>query len=235
MNSPARLLSLVFGLIGVVLLLAGLGCGVATFSARQGAVFTEGQVIDQVRGRGNRRHRGSALVVVRYADAAGNHYEVTSRIGSSPPAAAVGETVGVYYPPEHPEDGHIDLFLENWFLACLFGGLGCVFGAVGGGFAIARWRERRLREWLELNGTRVEATVTGVERNTHVRHRGQSPWRVIAEWRHPVRGTTHVFRSENLWTDPGEQVRELRTVRVRVDADDPRRYWMDVGFLRRGG
>jgi hypothetical protein len=232
-RSPTRILALVFGLIGIVLLLAGLGCGIATLVARQGAVHTEGQVIDQVRSGSSRRNRGGYLIVVRYADAHGNRYEVSSRIGSNPPAAATGESVGIYYPPEHPEDGRIDLFLENWFLACLFGGLGSVFGAIGGGFALSLWRERRLHEWLEQNGARVEARVTGVERNTRIRINGRSPWRITAEWQHPVRGSSHVFRSENLWTDPSDQVRDLKTVRVRIDADDPRRHWMDVGFLRR--
>lgn len=232
MTSPSRILSLVFGLIGLALLLAGLGCGVVTLRERQGAVYTEGQVVDQVASHSRRKGRGGSYIVVRYTDARGNRYEVTSSFGSNPPIADLGETVGVYYPAEHPEDGRIDLFLENWFLACLFGGLGSVFAGIGGGFALARWRERRLREWLELNGTRVEATFTGVERNTLIRVNGRNPYRLTAEWHHPVRGSTHVFRSENLWTDPSDQVRELKSVRVRVDADDPRRHWMDVGFLR---
>jgi hypothetical protein len=44
----------------------------------------------------------------------------------------IGDTVTVYYNPENPRDMFINDFMHVWFTPVLLGGLGTLFGGIGG-------------------------------------------------------------------------------------------------------
>lgn len=230
-----RLFVLIFGLVGL-----GMGIGEFfilknVFDFRARAVVTEGEVTDFVTSRGS---KGGTMYtpVVRYRVPApeggeGQTHEIRGSVSSSSRGYQLGERVEVMYLPDSPAEARIRNFIEQWFLAMLFGVFTLVFGGIACAFVIAEIRKLRLYAWLQHSGMSVQARIVEVARNTSLKVNGRSPWVIRAQWQHPVTRNIHVFESENLWYDPSEYVDGRDQCPVRVDADDPSRYRVDIGWL----
>ncbi len=230
-----RLFILIFGLIG-------LGMGIGEFFVlkqvlefRSQAVAVEGKVVDFVQSRGS---KGGSLYAprVRYNVPAaqggvGQTYEITANISSSARGYDLGERVAVLYRLDAPAQGRIDSFIEQWFLATLFGAFTVIFGGIALGLVIAELRKRKMHSWLAHSGMSVQARIVEVGKNTSLKINGRSPWVIRAQWQHPVTQAVHLFESENLWFDPSEFISSRQQVPVRVDADDPRRHRVDISWL----
>jgi len=230
-----RLFILIFGLVG-------LGMGVGEFfilkqlyEFRSQAQVAQGEVVDFVSSRGR---KGGTMYAprVRYAipapeGGAGAEYEIVARVSSSGRSFDIGERVAVLYRPDAPADGRLDSFAESWLLPLIFGFFTLVFGGIAAGFLLAELRKRRLHAWLQHSGMTVQARINEVARNTRWKVNGRSPWVIRAQWQHPVTQKIHVFQSENLWYDPSEYIDGRDQCPVRVDADDPSRYRVDIEWL----
>jgi hypothetical protein len=84
--------------------------------------------------------------VVAYRGGQTTH-EITGRVGTSPPAYAVGEVVSVLYLPSKPRKARIDSFAERRLLPAIFGGIGAVLFVIGvGGSLWQRQLAARRRE-----------------------------------------------------------------------------------------
>ena len=79
-------------------------------------------------------------------DTEAREFQITGKVSSSPPAYVPGEQVTVLYPPGRPEDGHLEGFLEQYFLSALFGGLGGIFFLIGAGLFFAFIKDRVTQE-----------------------------------------------------------------------------------------
>lgn len=119
----ARLLPLLFGLVGLGFLSAGTYVLYQRGVQASDAVAVHGEVIGLACGRGS-RSTCSARVAFEYPP--GQREEILSGVSSRPPAYAVGEHVTVLV---SPRDGRarIDNFSERW-------GLPLFLLAFGGGF-----------------------------------------------------------------------------------------------------
>ncbi|MNJ77778.1 hypothetical protein D3C77_753610 [compost metagenome] len=53
---------------------------------------------------------------------------------------------------------------------------------------------------------------------------------IVCNWRNPVTQEVHRLESENIWYDPSDYI-NVSKVRVFVDKQNPRRYYMDISFL----
>jgi hypothetical protein len=228
-----RLLSWIFGAVGVGLLI---GAGVAatlTVQFRARSVEASGKIVDQTDGSRSSGGGRSYAPVFEFIDADGQRHRVRANVSSNPPAYDVGDAVTVRYDPRRPEHARIDSFLENWFVATLLGGLGVVFAGIAAGFVVSGVAGRRRRAWLEQHGLRVDAKVVGVALDSHIRVNNRNPWRIQAQWLDPQRNTMHLLQSEAIWFDPSDLLPP--TIGVWIDPNNPKRYWMDVGFLPQEG
>ena len=221
---------------GFLVLLIGLGMvwgGYATWANerafRAQAEKAEGVVIDLV---GERDSDGKTMYrpIVEYTTADGRTLEMTGSTASSPPSYARGEKVALFYSPTTPEDARIDGFAERYLLPLILGGLGAIFALVGWFLFFGGIKKRRVRAWLAQHGMKVQAKLAGAELNTGLKVNGRSPWRLRAQWQHPVTQKVYVFYSDNLWFDPTEYC-NCETVAAVVNADDPRQYVVDTSFL----
>ncbi len=230
-----RLFILVFGLVGL-----GMGVGEFfilknLFEFRSQAQVVTGEVTGYASSRGS---KGGTMYtpLVQYRIPApeggsGARFEISGNVRSSSRGYDIGERVPVLYLPETPEQGRIDSFTEQWFLPLIFGIFSTIFGGIALAFLAAEVRKRRMHAWLQHSGMTVQARINEVARNTNLKINGRSPWVIRAQWQHPVTRKIHVFQSENLWYDPSEYVDGRDQCPVRVDADDPSRYRVDIEWL----
>ena len=220
--------SYIFLGIGCLMLVISVLLWISTkrFIAR--AATTHGTVVELIESRDN---DGSTWKpVVRYQAPDGQVITYTANFSSNPPAYDVGETVEVMYAPDDPQDVKIRGFMSLWFAPTLLGGMGLIFGGVGGGILLARRGGERKKNYLMAYGNAIETDLQGVERNTTLEVNGRHPWRITSQWLDPVTNKLRVFYSENLWFDPSRFV-TAKQVTVLLDPKDPKRYHMDLSFL----
>jgi len=230
----------IFWILGTVFLAVGLGMFAGGFLAwRSHAAFAahalraDGIVVDQARSSGS---KGGTMYspVVEFSTADGRTVRVTGSVSSSSPSYARGDHVPVLYDPANAEQARLDSFMEAWFVTLIMGGLGSVFGLIGGGFLFVQVRQRKVRAWLAQNGMRVQARFDGVDYDTSLKVNGRSPWRLNCQWQHPVTQKVYMFRSDPIWFDPTPFVKR-ETLDALVNADNPKQYQVDTSFLPQAG
>lgn len=223
------IIKVTFGLAGAGMLAGAIALGASTRHFLAAAERAEGTVIDLLPSRSSSSDSVLYSPVVEFKTPDGREYEVRSKVASSPPSYEEGEKVTVLYRPEAPGDAQIDGFFSLWGGTAILGALGTVFFSIGAAlWAVPAWSARRARH-LAAHGTRVQAEVREIERNTRIEVNGVHPWRIVARWKDPITAEYHEFRSDNLWTDPGELRQHFIT--VFLDSDNAKRYHMDTSFL----
>lgn len=223
---------IVFSAVGLAGLTAAALFGYGLYADRQTHVHVSGVVVanDAHCGKGGCTYRP----VVEYAFG-GGRYGITGGIGHSAPVFKVGDAVTVLVPPQHPVDARIDHVSETGY-GIRFG-LGCfaLFGGIGA-VRLYRWRRSlAYARWARDAGTPVQATLTGVERDSGLSLNGRARFRIAAQWQNPRDGRIYRFRSEPMWSDPSRALAGREHLAVRLDPDRPDRYWVDTGFLLRAG
>jgi hypothetical protein len=223
-------ISIVFAVIGLGLLLGALALGVNTRKFIATAKHAEGTVTELIQKRDSDDGSITFTPIVRFETDGGASVSFTSSFSSNPPSYSVGETVGVLYAPDDPNDARINGFGSLWLGPLILGGLGTVFGGIGFGILIVSRLNKKKREWLMAYGTEIQAEFMSVERNTSLKVNGRSPWRIIAQWQNPETQQLHVFNSENVWFDPTKYV-TTKQLKVLLDPKNTKRYHVDTSFL----
>ena len=223
-----NILKYVFTLIGAGMLVCAVMSYSSTVAFIERATEATGTVIDLERSRSS--DSTTYYPVVVFEDIRGREIEFRSRSGSNPPSFNRGERVSVFYEPSAPESARINSFFSLWGLPMILGGMGLVFGAIGGGMLLFGWKKSRSQAYLKDHGTEVLATFSSVEQNSSLTVNGRNPFRIVCQWQHPQTGKLHVFRSDNLWFDPSNHIHQ-ETVPVLVDEANLKRYWVDTSFL----
>ena len=191
----------------------------------ESALHADGTVVAMPESGGSDGY--SYTPVVEFRDRDGIPHRFASGVSSNPPRYSTGERVEVLYDPEAPDEARIDSFLDRQFLPTVFGGLGALFAAIGGGLLFFVVRGRRIAAQLRATGVPIQAKVTDIYLDPSMRVNGRSPWRVACQATHPGTGKLHSFKSEPVWVDLSDQL-SGREVRVLVDPARPARHLVDL-------
>lgn len=108
----------------------------------------------------------------------------------------------------------------------IFGGLGAVLLAAGVLCLFFEIRTRRRNSRLLNSGQYVLAEISEITMNYSIRINSRHPYIVKCRYQ-DMNGVVHVFRSRNLNFDPAPVLRD-QMVRVYVDGEDFRHYYMDI-------
>lgn len=119
-----------FAVIGMILTLIAIFLAIYSMRVRAISLRTPGTIIRMVQRRDDEDGSISNFPVVSY-QVEGKAYEIQGAVSSSAPVDSIGRRITVLYPPNHPEQGRIDTFLEQWFVPLLLGFIGIVFGLIG--------------------------------------------------------------------------------------------------------
>jgi hypothetical protein len=224
------IIAIVFSIIGAVSGLVAVTMSWSQLNFLSNVVRVEGEVVRNVKRGGN---KSGAHPVVRFETENGEPLEFEGPIGNSPPQFVVGEKVWVLHPPGRPEDAKIDNWLQLWFGPMLSGFFVLVFGGLGIGFLVPSLTQRHRAAWAREEGTQTQARFAHVELDRTTRVNGRSPYKVFADWRNPVDGKVYRFQSQKaLWFDPSPQLSQRPDIPLRVDPQQPKRYWLDLSHLK---
>lgn len=210
----------IFPGIGALLLVIAIGIQIARISAEAQMTLTQGSIVDLEGG----------CPTVSFMTLDGTLGEYHSSTCSNPPSFDIGERVALYYDPQSPERARIDSFGQNWLGSLIVGGIGSVFLLIGLALVLPPLLGKRRAAELLATGTPVQAEVVDVELNESLNINGRNPYRIVAQWLNPQTNKLHVFRSANLWFDPGPYISDS-LVTVMIDPARPKRYSMDTRFL----
>lgn len=228
---------------GFVALLIGLGMLWGTWALSQStlkfkaeALATEGTVVDFDVERTTEDGKSKTMYspIVEYTIEDGQTLTFTGSSSSSSPSYDRGEKVKVLYSKVTPERARLDGFMDNWFGPLILGFFGVIVTLVGWFLFVGGIRNRKVRGWLQANGTRVQSKFHAVEQNTGLEVNGKSPWRVCSQWQDPATQNVHLFYSDNIWYDPTEFCKR-DTIDAVVNPADPKQYFLDTSFLPKKG
>lgn len=212
--------------VGLVFAAVGVWVWTGDRALAERGAHTTGTVIDLAR-RYDNDGGTTYRPVVAFRDAAGTRHRFVGQVGSNPPAHSPGETVAVIYDPAAPGRAMIDGFMDRYFLPLVFGGMGGLFAAIGGGMLFAFVRRRRIVAQLRETGVPISARFVECYRDTGTRVNGRSPWRVVGQATHPATGKVRSFKSDAIWVDLSEHL-SGRDIRVLIDPARPKRYLVDL-------
>ncbi len=172
--------------------------------------------------------------VVRFVTAEGDTVIFFGRTGSNPPAFRTGELVAVRYNPAKPQAARIDTFFSLHLADVITGGLSVFFLIPALVMLLIMGRRRRLDAWLDREGQLVTAEMIQVGLNRAVRVNGRNPYRIVCQWHDPAGNQIVTFYSRNIWFNPEKYI-QSKSIQVKVDPRNYRRYRVDTGFLPREG
>ncbi|NTW69756.1 MAG: DUF3592 domain-containing protein [Chlorobiaceae bacterium] len=223
-----------FTVLGIAMLLGTLYINESTRSFMSQAIKTEGTVVrlaESWSGGSTVSHNSSIYrPVVRFRDRNGLQHEFISSSGSNPPSYLEGEKVELLYLPDKPENAQINEFVSLWAGSIILGGLGTLFLFVGGGIFFVPMLKKQKNDVLRAEGTPIETEFQSVLINTAVSVNGNCPFQVVTQWKNPATSEIHIFKSDNIWYDPSQYIRNKR-IRVFIDRNNPKRYYVDLSFL----
>ena len=131
---PARIIAYFFvGILcaaGPVMLLIAAGTGIERALFVRSSLSAEGVIVGLSPVRSHRPTDKSRRPVFRFTAKNGTSFTITSNIAQSPSPWRFGDRVRVLYQPDHPENAHIDSFLQLWMPQVIVGIVGGAFSAM---------------------------------------------------------------------------------------------------------
>jgi hypothetical protein len=228
-----RFIGAIFLLGSVLLLGAGGYAYHHTKKFLENSVVAKGTVVDLAPRSSSSSSGRTYAPVVRFKTDRGETITAHGSLASSPPSYKRGEEVRVRYDPKNPHDISIDSFFELWFLPLILLGIGTVFGMVGAPMVLASVFSARKIRWLRENGQVIMTEYQSVVVNQSERSGGQHPYQIVSQWLDPTTNKVYVFRSRNLYFNPEKYI-QTSQIPVRIDPQNPKKYWMDTSFLPEG-
>jgi hypothetical protein len=221
----------VFALLGVVMLVLGVVFYDKKQSFVANSVITNGKVVD-VEQRRSTDSDGYASYsyypVCEFITADGRTILFTSGIGSNPSSYDVNEEVEIRYDPDNPQKASINSFFNIWMAPFILGLLGLIFLLVGISMILTRYKNRRKRERLMLEGTKITSKFSEVLKNTSITVNSKHPYQIITHYE--MNNELFVFKSENIWYNPAMYI-DREEIDVWVNPMNMKKYYMDVSFL----
>jgi hypothetical protein len=224
-----KLIGVIFTCIGLLFFLIGGFLFYQEFSFRQSAVKVQGTVKEIGSYKGSKSGT-QYYPVVEFRTEDGKLYTFKSDISSSSPEYTAGETVIVYYDPKDPLEADLSGLNEMILIGSIFGGIGLVFGSIGGIFLFLYIRRQKEIAWLKQNGTAVEADFDSVEHDTSYKVNNKSPYVIHCRWFNPYNGEMMDFKSEYIWYDPTSYITNKK-LQVLIDVGNPKKHFVDISFL----
>jgi hypothetical protein len=132
-SQPGRIIGYllvgIFCAAGPFILLIAAVTGIQRFLFVRSSLSADGIVVALRHVRSSSKPMSNSCApIFRFTAQSGTSFTVTSDIAQNPPRWRFGDRVPVLYQPDHPENAHIDSFVQLWEPQV-------ILGVVGGGFS----------------------------------------------------------------------------------------------------
>lgn len=213
-NRVEKILGISFAAAAVLLMVIALICAMFSVKFQKESEKING-IITELHGKG---------IEVSYTYNGRQYETYLSEYSSSMRA---GDNIELYVSQENPENVRTEmlLFLPTFILSVV----GTPFLIIGTVFGCIVWRKNKKKKDLLQNGRVVEAVVTGGRMNYNMRVNGRHPWKMECKYEDTYTGATYLYSSYNIWKDPFLYIGQI--VKVYVDRENPRKYYVDVDSL----
>lgn len=138
-----------------------------------------------------------------------------------------GDEIILYVNKENPTKVRTEMLL--FLITYILCGVSIPFLIMGIVFLLVLKAKQNKKQNLLQNGRMVEAVVTGGQINYNVQVNNRHPWKLECKYEDPYTGATYLFSSNNIWKDPFLYVGQ--SVKVYMDRENPRKYYVDVDSL----
>ena len=224
-----KVLKYSFTFIGIILLLSA-GFWYKQISKFQDtAVTTQGEVIKLVEEEDD-EDGIYYKPKIKFTTTTGRIVSFISLSGSNPPAYSEGQKIPILYDPKAPENAKIKSFFAIWFGPLLVTILGLIFSAIGISSWIYLFKKAQNIAFLQKNGKKIKAKFKSVDLNSAIEVNDENPFVVVCQWQNPEDEKIYLFKSENIWYDPTEYVKE-KEFDVLIEKGNPANYLVDISFL----
>lgn len=221
-NNTENLLTVVFSIIGICMLIAGICIGIFGAVKNQKWDSVDACIQDIVSyGHGEERDYD---VFVTYEYNGQIYDRVKTNFYSS--SMYVGQWIEVKVDPEHPEkmtSASVNVFLSLFFVL-----MGLIFGSVGLVPWILRGRRKKLIKKLIDEGKCVVGKVEQIGFNRHYSVNDVHPYIVYATYTDEYTGEVKQYKSDSIWYNVPEYVNEGDDVKIYIDREDDTKYFVDV-------
>jgi len=222
MESTIKKLITGFTILGLLLIAISILLFVNTQHFLKTSIAANGKVTALIQGS-----KSGVAPEVSFIANNGKEYVFSSSFYSSPPSYSIGENIKVLYLPQNPHHAKIDDFTNIWCGPLILFIIGFIFSAVGAFFM----RISMLRKWLKENGQIIEAVVQSAGIDAYIKVSGRPTYVIIAQWVQPSSNLSYTFKSDLLCSDPQEYVKPGDKIKVSIDPNNPKRYFLDTSFL----
>lgn len=217
------LLYAIFILVGVVMLGGGIAFGVISYNFRQHAEKITARVTD-IRETSDTDGETSHTVYVSY-DFQGQTYSDV-RLDYYSSGMHIGTSVTIWCSLADPYDIQAN---SSPYIACTcFGIAGIICLAIGIVPGIFALKKRARKQELLETGKTLYATVECIDINPNYTVNGRNPYVIYCTYYDAYANVTYRFKSDNLWTDPGDIFPTGSTITVHVDPQDYSKYHVNA-------
>lgn len=138
-----------------------------------------------------------------------------------------GDEIALYVNKENPTKVRTEMLL--YLITYILCGVSIPFLIIGIVFLLVLRAKKNKKQDLLQNGRMVEAVVTGGQINYNMQINNRHPWKLECQYKDTFTGAVYLFSSNNIWKDPFLYVDQ--TIKVYMDKENPRKYYVDVDSL----
>lgn len=207
-----------------------------TYQFTQKALKAQGTVIDLIESRSSSSSSTNSSSGYTYAPKVqftteqGQEITFITSSSSNPPSYNIDEKVEVFYLADKPSFAKINGYFDLWGGATILGILGGVFFIIGAGIMLFSQLNNSKKIHLTTSGEAIQADFQNVELNESISVNNTHPFRILAQWVNPNTSELHVFKSENIWFDPTNHIKNKK-IKVYIQPNNPKKYHVDISFL----
>lgn len=228
MEKTFKILTAVFGGIGIIMLIIGVLIFKSTKDFQSKAILTEGTVIEMVQMRGSNGMLSHAPVVSYMAKDEQEHIYYSSSY-SNPPSYSVGEKVQIYYDPANPDDAQLGGGAS--IAAIIVSAIGFFFLLAAIIILLVNKNKAANAKMLMQNGRKLQADIITVDYNTSININDRNPFVITCQWSDTQQNEVLLFQSGNIWFDPSPFLADKKQLDVYVDFNNFKKYYVDISFL----
>lgn len=167
--------------------------------------------------------------VIKYKSVTGDEYIYDSNTKTGYTSYKIGQEIELIYDKNNPQNARVNSFLDIWFLTIIMG-VGGWASTIGGiVLLLVTLKKKRLEEYLKNHGQKILTDFVEVGRGI-VEINGESGYVINCQWQNPIDNILYVFKSDDIWFDPTNYVKDKK-IEVLIDPKDPKKYYVDLSFL----